>query len=309
MNQMIRQGRTALFEQASDLFQIMLALSQVIYSEGYCILLDYLELAYYPVSNRTPGGFTQEEYLTIESLTEQEAHEFTGFSKRQLHRLFVHWRLPQTMSYPRRATFTGEQCLIRYFYHIRKGATKLQMARIFGGDPRKFTYVMRLMTNHLYTNFYHKISGNSMGMWRSHIRDFRYAIWDRLRSGATHQETTLEPGVGHQQHIFLDIPFESFRIFGFLDDTGIRTNAPGIEARRTQGFFHDIQRSFYRYVIQSISLCLSSNTPPDYSSLQWLFCRPWCKSTSRAVAQWNDWLYLSSFSAPERCWTLEHEWS
>jgi hypothetical protein len=253
MNQMYREGRNALFEQARGLFQIILALSENVYSEGYCFLLDFLELAYYPVSKRTPEDFTdrdfEELYLTIDSLTDQDASEFTGFTKRQLHKLFLHWRLPQTMTYPTRATFTGEQCMIRYLYHIRKGATKLQMARQFGGDPRTFTYVMRLMTNHLYTNFYHKISGNSMRMWRDHIRDFRFAIWDRLRSGATLQESVLEPDIGNQQHIFLDIPFESFRIFGFLDDTGIRTNAPGIEARRTHGFFQDIQRSFYRYVI------------------------------------------------------------
>jgi hypothetical protein len=189
MNLMCRQGRQALFEQARGLFQITLVLCQVVYSEGYCFFLDFMELAHYPSSNRTPeessNRYFEEQYLTIDSLTENEAHEFTGFTKRHLHRLFLHWRLPETITYPLRATFTGEQCIIRYLYHIRTGATKLQMARVFGGDPRKFTYVLRLMTDHLYANFYHKVSGNSMGMWRNHIRDFRYAIWNRLRSGAT----------------------------------------------------------------------------------------------------------------------------
>jgi hypothetical protein len=140
------------------------------------------------------------------------------------------------MSYPRRVTFTGEQYMIRYMYHYRTGVTKLQMARLFGGDPHKFTYGMRLMTNHLYTNFYHKISGNSMPMWRHHIRDFQYAILDRLRSGATHQETTFDPELVGPQYIFLDIPFKSFCIFGFLDNTGFCTNTPGIDAQQTHVF-------------------------------------------------------------------------
>ena len=73
MNQMGREGRHVLLEQARGLFQITLVLSQNIYSEGYCFFLDFMELAYYPASNRTPGDFIQryldEEYLTIESLT------------------------------------------------------------------------------------------------------------------------------------------------------------------------------------------------------------------------------------------------
>jgi hypothetical protein len=72
MNQLYHQGRQALFKQVHRLFQITLVLSQVVYSEGYCFLLDFLELAYYPVSNRSPGDSTnryfEEEYLTIDSL-------------------------------------------------------------------------------------------------------------------------------------------------------------------------------------------------------------------------------------------------
>jgi hypothetical protein len=74
---------------------------------------------------------------------------------------------------------------------------------------------MRLMTNHLCTNFYHEISGNAMVMWRYHIRDFWCAIWDHLPSGATHQETTFEPEVADPQYIFRSIPFKSFVFLGF----------------------------------------------------------------------------------------------
>ena len=61
------------------------------------------------------------------------------------------------------------------------------------------------------------------------ITDFRYAIWDKLRRGAIVEETVYRNAVASDVNIFifLGIPFESFRIFGFLDDTGFRTTAPG----------------------------------------------------------------------------------
>jgi hypothetical protein len=52
VNQMCLQGRDNLFEQARHgLFQIILALSQVVCSEGCCFLLKHLELACCPVLN------------------------------------------------------------------------------------------------------------------------------------------------------------------------------------------------------------------------------------------------------------------
>ena len=45
--------------------------------------------------------------------------------------------------------------------------------------------------------------------------------------------------------VHIDIPLESFRIYGFLDDTRFRTTAPGREARRVYDFSDDIHRAFY----------------------------------------------------------------
>ena len=86
-----------------------------------------------------------------------------------------------------------------------------------------------------------------MRMWMPKIDEFRYAIWDKLSNGAALDISSNGEGNDETLHrcAYLQIPFDSFRIFGFLDDTGFRTTAPGIEARRTMGFFDDVQRSFY----------------------------------------------------------------
>ena len=58
-------------------------------------------------------------------------------------------------------------------------------------------------------------------------------------------ETTENHNGTTSRLVHIDIPFDTFRIIGFVDDTGFRTNAPGIEARRRYGFHDDIKRSFY----------------------------------------------------------------
>ena len=59
------------------------------------------------------------------------------------------------------------------------------------------------------------------------------------------EETTNEHDAGRDLKIYvlLGIPLNSFRIFGFLDDTGFQTTIPGVEARRTHGIHDDIQRA------------------------------------------------------------------
>ena len=167
----------------------------------------------------------------------------TGFTVAQLHALFLHLRIPNSFVVRRRHTFNGEESLLHYLYWNRKGGTKLEMSRnMFGGDSRRFTYSIRYISDHLYKTFYHKVSGDSMRMWVPHIESFRRAIWHKLVTGATIEEDGRS---GDRRQITLDIPFETFRIFGFIDDTGFRTTAPGREARRVYGFFDDVQRSFY----------------------------------------------------------------
>ena len=45
--------------------------------------------------------------------------------------------------------------------------------------------------------------------------------------------------------VYIHIRFESFKIYGFLNDTRFHTTAPGREARRVYSFSDDIQRAFY----------------------------------------------------------------
>ena len=226
-------------------------MSKNMLDEGYCYYLEYLSVAYYPTSNRITRSnegdrFPPFQNTSIDSLGENQCRQMTGLSVAQLLLLHKHLRIPlQIRDDVSRRSYSGEEAFLHYVTYNRLGITKLQLSLYhFGGDPRRFTNTIRAITNYIYVTFYHKISGDSMTQWLSSIDTFREAIWRKIVTGGTIESSTNNSG-DTDTLIHIDIPFNTFRIFGMVDDTGFRTSAPGIEARRVMGFNDDVQRSFY----------------------------------------------------------------
>ena len=189
---------------------------QLLCSEGYCYYLDFMTIAYFPMGNRL-NVYPLIKNSKIDELSAEDSYTLTGLSTIQLTRLCAHLRLPECFRYGQRHRFTGEECLLHYLVFNRIGESKLLMSRnYFGGDPRRFTYSIRIMNNHLYDNFYHKISGDSMRMWIPHVDSFCFVIWKKIQQGSTVEETydtqTFETVTSRL--ISLDIPYNAFRIFG-----------------------------------------------------------------------------------------------
>ena len=70
--------------------------------------------------------------------------------------------------------------------------------------------------NHINDNFYHNISGDSLGGWVSDLDEF--SRWNKLRSGVTMEELlsyNSKLGYNPTQYVFLDISFLSSCIHGF----------------------------------------------------------------------------------------------
>ena len=252
-----------------EIISTIVEISKYLLSEVYCFYLDYLQIAYYPSSNRITRSLDGERFpllrrTVIRGLGENESRDMTGLSVSQLILLHQHLRVPAFIRDEQsRRVFNGEESFLHYLTYNRLGLTKLQLSLYhFGGDPRRFTYSIRAMTNHLYHTFYHKVSGDSMRQWLPHIDSFRRAIWQKIMSGGT-VETSYADNVVNQTLIQFSIPFESFRIFGFLDDTGYRTSAPGNEARRRMGFHDDLQRSFYSGYFAGHGLKLQAASLPN----------------------------------------------
>ena len=210
----------------------------------------YINMRYLDIEDRiyyqhTPRPWTNIRNRTIDSLLDDnESEELFGFKIDELNDLYTHLRIPEQFYSDSGHVFYGEEAMLVFLHYIRTGTTNTRMAEgIFGGDPRKFSYYIRSMSNHLYHNFYHKITGDSMQEWREDIDEYRAAIYDVLTDGFV-EETHPDGSIINYEIL---IPFDRFRVFGWLDDTDMNTTRPR-PARVTNNIeeeTRDIQVAFY----------------------------------------------------------------
>ena len=190
-------------------------------------------------------------HRTLDDMSRSECRNMTGFSKSQVTKLERHWRLPNRFTH-RRQHFAAQACLLVFLYHVRHTTTYIDMAGsgVFGGDPRDFSPMMKETTRHLYSTFYHKISGDSMSYWinEDNLDNYRSAIHEKFVTSGI-EEVVWEDGRMVQQNYFTfeNTPFEEWRPFCFIDDLGIATCNVGEEPMRNNDWVYcDIQRAFYR---------------------------------------------------------------
>ena len=182
---------------------------------------------------------------TINSIRDNNESEYLfGFKKEQLQSLLIHWRIPQQFRSDSGHVFTGEEAMLVSLHYIRTATPFTRMStNTFGGDPRKFTFYVREFVDHLYNNFYHKISGDSMRQWLPFIRDFRAAIWNKLQDGVVNARRADGTEIDYEVYI----PFNNFRLFGWLDDTDMITTRPrpAVVNNQETEELRDVQRAFY----------------------------------------------------------------
>jgi hypothetical protein len=133
----------------------------------------------FPLENSPPKN------RSIDELSEEFSYSFTCFTKDQLRLLFLHLRIPGLVITQHWHHFTGEEILIICLARL---ATGDPWARLipgnFGGDVRRWSYAFRWFIEHIFINFYHKISGSSIERWIPEILSFKQAISDRLAQPA-----------------------------------------------------------------------------------------------------------------------------
>jgi hypothetical protein len=180
----------------------------------------------------------------IDDLSEDEAYRWTRFTKAQLHLLYLHLRIPEWLpSTASRYIFTGEEVLLVALTRIATGDAFYDfIPSKFGGDGAKWSDAFKWFINHIFLTFYHKITGNSMLQWIDHIEYFRTVIANKVATVPVSIRRIVN-GVETVLTYYVVVDIATFRIFGFLDDTGVPTCIPGGTGL---GFIGTLQRAFYR---------------------------------------------------------------
>ena len=191
---------------------------------------------------------------TIDELSEEDAYALTRFRKHQLRLLMLHLRIPNTVAIGPRYRFSGEELLIVCLTRFATGDpwTRLIPSH-FGGEVRRWSFAFRWFVDHLFITFFHKISGRSIEGWIGHMDVFKRSILGRLAKPAHPFEVEFDNQLAHPQYI-IECPIDSWRVFGFIDDTNVWTCRPGSgpvgnrngPGRPRRQFADLIQRAFYR---------------------------------------------------------------
>ncbi len=116
-----------------------------------------------------------------------------------------------------------------WLYHMTKCAPFAKMAHfVFGGDPCLLSEMNNEFISYTYNKFYNKISSTSLNQWLPDKLDLCLELIIHSVSSGAIKEVELEGGnVIDRQLIWHHFKFESFCVFGFLDNFAFPTAGPG----------------------------------------------------------------------------------
>jgi hypothetical protein len=209
------------------------------------LVVDYIPHTIFEPMNRT-----------IESLNKNvEAYHLTRFNKEQLQLLFVHLHLPSRFTVHKTHHFCSEFVLILSLTYLASAENLKSLTYKFGGNHDFWGLVFKEFIEHIYSTFYHKISGDSLRLLpKKKFEKYNSLIYDRVAFSSKEvfeydnnmRDTTTE----------INIRKEQFRICGFIDDSNVRACRPGSGPINGGGKFserrdrteegNDLQKAFYR---------------------------------------------------------------
>ena len=229
---------------------------------------DLSEICFTSAENRKIRAFSPPKNCRISDLDDEWAHHCTRFSKEQLLLLKTHLRAPETFEFFSDSrhcySASGETVMLVSLAYIATGFYIYELVPLlFGDDPRPWGRFIDKFYEHIYTTFYHRISGRSLEFFLPRLLLYRLAMWLRLTSQATIQELLFDNNVANITITHVDMPMMDQRVVGFLDDMDDDYYRPGEEPRRRGETNDDIQRAFYSGYFKTHGLKAQTVTFPD----------------------------------------------
>ena len=112
----------------------------------------------------------------INDITDEWARTNTRFTKDELRQLILHLRIPLQFRLMLDYVLAGETVLLISLVYMAHATPFYLLDEKFGGNPREFGNFFKLFCDHLYTTFYHRISGDALRSYVHKIDEYRYAI-------------------------------------------------------------------------------------------------------------------------------------
>ena len=146
----------------------------------------------------------------INNITNEWARTNTRFTKDELRQLILHLRIPLNFRLERRHILAGETVLLISLVYMAHATPFYLLDIKIGGNPREFGNFFKLFCDHLYTTFYHRISGDSLRSYVHRIDDYRYAIWKRLVEGPMRMEINYDSDLRSPIYRLVWLSFHQF---------------------------------------------------------------------------------------------------
>jgi hypothetical protein len=203
-----------------------------------------------------PRSITSPLNRTIDAINKDvDCYYLTRFNKEQLKLLFVHLRIPPHFTVHKTHYFQGEFIFLLSLTYLASAENLKSLAYKFGGNHDFWGGAFKEFIDHVYSTFYHKISGDSMRMYSTQkYHEFSGLIFDKITIAS---KDKYEYDKGEREELVeLNIKKNEFRIPGFIDDTNIRACRVGSGPINGGGKFadrrdrseegNDLQKAFYR---------------------------------------------------------------
>ena len=211
MNWLMSKRKKLLYEEdtASNIDSIH-SLSQQIYGIQ-CNILNYLTVERTILSN-------EHKRRTISSFSDDWIYSNTRFhSSTDLMRLYKGLRIPDKIILDNKSVVSGEEALLVTLYRLSFPRRLSDFEKTFGREYSHWSRVIKYTLEWIVRNWWYLMS-NSIEYWKDHIPSFHRAIVTKI----------IELGYAASVDLLgVDSEEMTYGVFGFIDNTIIRTCRPG----------------------------------------------------------------------------------
>lgn len=191
------------------------------------------------------------KHRTIASFSDEWIYSNTRFhSVADLQRLYSNLQIPDKIILDNKSVASGEEALLVTLYRLTFPRRLSDLSEIFGREYSHWSRVIKYTTNWLVKHWWY-LQSDHTDYWKDKIPGFNTKIEDKIISlGFRYNRGDIgSKSIQNIDDTDAEEEPERYRVFGFIDNTIIRTCRPGGSAvsrgPNAPRYHHLIQQAFY----------------------------------------------------------------